>query len=208
MGVAGVVAGTGVIESSTILIIGAMAISPDLLPLAAACVGLVGRRPRLVRRSVGTLATGLVASTITAVVATVILRTFDVYDGDLGAGGIHGLVTTDPSTILVVLAAGVAAMLTYESRAGAAVGVAISVTTIPASAYLGVAAASSQRARRARGRRRAGHQPHLPAPVGHRDARDPTVDPRPPGRGRPDLTDGRIRRPPAHTGARRSGRLP
>ena len=41
--------------------------------------------------------------------------------------------------MLIALAAGVAAMLAFETRASAAVGVAISVTTIPASAYLGVA---------------------------------------------------------------------
>ena len=41
--------------------------------------------------------------------------------------------------MLIALAAGIAAMLSFESRASAAVGVAISVTTIPASAYLGVA---------------------------------------------------------------------
>jgi Domain of unknown function (DUF389) len=40
---------------------------------------------------------------------------------------------------LIALAAGVAAILFFETRASAAVGVAISVTTIPASAYLGVA---------------------------------------------------------------------
>ncbi len=49
---------------------------------------------------------------------------------------------TDYSTVLVALAAGVAAMLSFETRASAAVGVAISVTTIPASAYLGVALGS------------------------------------------------------------------
>jgi hypothetical protein len=40
----------------------------------------------------------------------------------------------------VALAAGVAAMLSFETRASFAVGVAISVTTIPAAAYVGVAA--------------------------------------------------------------------
>jgi hypothetical protein len=43
------------------------------------------------------------------------------------------------TTILVALAAGIAGMLAVETRASAAVGVAISVTTIPAAAYLGVA---------------------------------------------------------------------
>ena len=40
----------------------------------------------------------------------------------------------------MALAAGVAGMLAFETRASSAVGVAISVTTIPAAAYLGVAA--------------------------------------------------------------------
>jgi hypothetical protein len=40
----------------------------------------------------------------------------------------------------VALAAGVAGMLALETRASSGVGVAISVTTIPAAAYLGVAA--------------------------------------------------------------------
>jgi Domain of unknown function (DUF389) len=53
---------------------------------------------------------------------------------------LHGLTTVNSSTFLVALAAGVAGILALETRASAAVGVAISVTTIPASAYLGVAA--------------------------------------------------------------------
>ena len=44
-----------------------------------------------------------------------------------------------PGTVLVALAAGMAGMLAYETAAGAAVGVAISVTTIPAAAYVGCA---------------------------------------------------------------------
>jgi Domain of unknown function (DUF389) len=40
---------------------------------------------------------------------------------------------------VVALAAGVAGMLALETRASAGVGVAVSVTTIPAAAYLGVA---------------------------------------------------------------------
>ncbi len=40
----------------------------------------------------------------------------------------------------MAFAAGVAGMLALETRASSAVGVGISVTTIPASAYLGVAA--------------------------------------------------------------------
>ena len=51
-----------------------------------------------------------------------------------------GLTSVTNETIAVALAAGVAGMLALETRASSGVGVAISVTTIPAAAYLGVAA--------------------------------------------------------------------
>jgi Domain of unknown function (DUF389) len=57
----------------------------------------------------------------------------------VGDSSLNGLAKTDYSTVMIALAAGVAAILSFETRASAAVGVAISVTTIPASAYLGVA---------------------------------------------------------------------
>jgi hypothetical protein len=49
------------------------------------------------------------------------------------------LTTVNDETIVVALAAGVAGMLALETRASSGVGVAVSVTTIPAAAYLGVA---------------------------------------------------------------------
>ncbi len=49
--VAGVIASYGVIEYNVILIVGAMAISPDLLPITAVGVGLVDRRLRLASRA-------------------------------------------------------------------------------------------------------------------------------------------------------------
>mgnify|MGYP002683639416 CR=1 FL=1 len=49
------------------------------------------------------------------------------------------LVHTDYATVVVALAAGIAGILAFETRAAAAVGVAISITTVPASAYFGVA---------------------------------------------------------------------
>jgi uncharacterized membrane protein len=44
-----------------------------------------------------------------------------------------------PGSLVVAAAAGVAGMLAFERPGGAAVGVAISVTTIPAAAYVGAA---------------------------------------------------------------------
>ena len=62
MAVAGVIAAFGVLEHSAILIVGAMAVSPDLLPLTAAAVAVVGRRPQLLGRALGTLLPGLVTA--------------------------------------------------------------------------------------------------------------------------------------------------
>ena len=59
--VAGVIAAYGVIEVNSVLIVGAMAVSPDVLPVAAACVALIGRRRRLAGRAIVTLAIGLAA---------------------------------------------------------------------------------------------------------------------------------------------------
>jgi uncharacterized membrane protein len=50
------------------------------------------------------------------------------------------LTAVNHETIVVAVFAGVAGMLALETRASSAVGVAVSVTTIPAAAYLGVAA--------------------------------------------------------------------
>jgi uncharacterized hydrophobic protein (TIGR00271 family) len=146
MAVAGVVAGLGVIKGNAILIVGAMAVSPDLLPLCSVCVGVVGRRRRLTRRALATLLLGLALVGAMASVLTLLLELTGIISGDLvlGAGGLGGLAETDYSTVLVALVAGVAAMLSFETRASAAVGVAISVTTIPASAYWGVALGTGQ----------------------------------------------------------------
>ena len=46
-----------------------------------------------------------------------------------------------PGSLLVAAAAGMAGMLSFERAGGIAVGVAISVTTIPAAAYVGAAIA-------------------------------------------------------------------
>jgi uncharacterized hydrophobic protein (TIGR00271 family) len=140
MAVAAVLAAVGVITDNPILIVGAMAVSPDLLPICAACVGIVARRARLARRATVTLLLGILLTwAVSAGLAWglqavgILSSSFEVHDTAL-----HGLAQIDYSTVLVALAAGVAAMLSFETRAASAVGVAISVTTIPASALFGV----------------------------------------------------------------------
>jgi uncharacterized hydrophobic protein (TIGR00271 family) len=139
--VAAVIAACGVITSSSILIVGAMAVSPDLLPICATCVGLARGERRLARRAFVTLTLGLGLVVVTAMVLSALLSFFGFLpDGfEVEQSALSTLAKTDYTTVLVALAAGIAGMLSFETRASAAVGVAISVTTIPASAYLGVA---------------------------------------------------------------------
>jgi uncharacterized hydrophobic protein (TIGR00271 family) len=141
MGCAGVIAALGVLTKNSVLIVGAMAISPDLLPLCATCVGIVDRRRRLASRAFAALVVGLAMAAVTALLVTVVLRAFDYAPANesLGDGGLGILPSVNVATVLVAFAAGIAGILSFETRASAAVGVAISITTIPAAAFVGVA---------------------------------------------------------------------
>jgi uncharacterized hydrophobic protein (TIGR00271 family) len=142
MAVAGVIAAFGVIEQDQILIVGAMAVAPDLLPVTAACTGLVLHRRRLIRGGLASLLVGLGVACVVAAALTGLLDLFGLLPAgfELHETGFAAQQHVSAETILVALAAGVAGMLAVETRASMGVGVAISVTTIPAAAFLGVAA--------------------------------------------------------------------
>jgi len=143
MACAGVVAAFGVIYANVTLVVGAMAISPDTLPITAAATALVLRRGRLAARALVAVACGLGTAWVVGGVLTLVLNHLHLlpHGFAVGQGGfLQGLSTGNISTPMVAFGAGLAAILALETRASSAVGVAISVTTIPASAYLGVAA--------------------------------------------------------------------
>jgi uncharacterized hydrophobic protein (TIGR00271 family) len=143
MFVAGVIACYGVLDSNGILIVGAMAVSPDLLPITAIGVGIVSRRLALAGRALLTLALGLAVASAAAAIFTLAQDQLDLIPSGFSlqeTGVLGSLTSVNDETVAVALAAGVAGMLALETRASSGVGVAISVTTIPAAAYLGVAA--------------------------------------------------------------------
>jgi uncharacterized hydrophobic protein (TIGR00271 family) len=143
MACAGVIADFGVLTRGPILVVGAMALSPDLLPLCATCVGIVGKRPRLAARAFTALVIGLAVAGMAAFVVTALLRVggYPPANGSLGDGGLGVLPTVNVATLVVAAVAGVAGVLAFRTRSSVVVGVAISITTIPAAAFIGAAVA-------------------------------------------------------------------
>jgi uncharacterized hydrophobic protein (TIGR00271 family) len=145
MVLAAVIAACGILTDSPVLIVGAMVVGPDFGPVAALCVALVKPRRKRVVRAATTLLVGLGAAAVGAFGVTLLLRAAGVVDRgyELGDRGLTSFISNpDAFSVIVALAAGVVGMLTVtEDRAGALVGVLVSVTTIPAAANIGVAVA-------------------------------------------------------------------
>ena len=139
------IAALGIITDSLILIIGAMVVGPEFGPLAGLCVALVQRQRDLARRSLRALAVGFPLGIAAALVLTLALRVVDSAPDQLGAVSRPATLfisNPDEYSVLVALLAGVAGALSLSTaKSGALVGVLISVTTIPAAANIGVAAA-------------------------------------------------------------------
>jgi uncharacterized hydrophobic protein (TIGR00271 family) len=144
MASAGIIAGIGVLTGSAVLLVGAMALSPDLLPISATAIGLVERRWQVAIKALRVLLIGLATGALGAFAATAVLRLFHRVPDDLRLADTamgEALTQLGPGSLIVAAAAGVAGMMAFERPGGAAVGVAISVTTIPAAAYVGAAMA-------------------------------------------------------------------
>jgi len=145
MSIASVIAAVGILLDSPILIVGAMVVGPEYGPIAAGCVALTRRRWRSAGQAAGTLGSGLLVAAAASLLATVLFRTtglsvdqYDLSDRELTAFISH----PDGLGVVVALLAGIVGMLSLtQSRSGALVGVLVSVTTIPAVANVGVAAA-------------------------------------------------------------------
>lgn len=143
--IAAVIAGVGILLDAPILIVGAMVVGPEYGPLSALCIGLVRRRAETVGGAVRTLAAGLASASAASLIATLAFRAtglapdrYDLSDRQLTAFISH----PDGMAAVVAVLAGVVGMLSVtQARAGALIGVLVSVTTIPAVANVGVATA-------------------------------------------------------------------
>lgn len=143
--IAALIAAVGLVEDAPILIVGAMVVGPEFGPIAGLSVGLFNRRVAQVRSAAWTLAAGLATAAGATFGATAAADALDLVPAEFSPSiqPLTGFIV-DPSVLsfVVALLAGVAGTLSLtQAKAGALIGVLISVTTIPAVAAFGVAGA-------------------------------------------------------------------
>jgi uncharacterized hydrophobic protein (TIGR00271 family) len=139
------IAAVGILNDEIVLIIGAMVVGPEFGPLAGLCVALVHRRAELVKRSLTALLVGFPVAITASFLFTLLMDALGLIPSDFAQENhpfTDFIARPDHFTAIVAALAGVAGMLSLTSaKSGALVGVLISVTTIPAAANIGVAAA-------------------------------------------------------------------
>jgi uncharacterized hydrophobic protein (TIGR00271 family) len=135
----------GIFTGSPILIVGAMVVGPEFGPLAGLCVAAVERRRRPALRSLTALAVGFPFGITAAFVFTLVCVATGLVDADFKSVDnplTQFIAEPDAFSVIVAVFAGAAGVLSLTSaKSGALIGVLISVTTIPAAANIGVAAA-------------------------------------------------------------------
>src|SRR3954452_20405049 len=145
MVLAGIIAAIGIFLDSEILVVGAMVVGPEFGPVAGLCVAIVQVRPNLAKRSAAALAIGFPLAIAATVLATLAFDAFELIPESFDVDK-HQLASSiskpDAFAFIVAVCAGTAGMLSLSTaKSGALIGVLISVTTIPAAANIGIAAA-------------------------------------------------------------------
>jgi uncharacterized hydrophobic protein (TIGR00271 family) len=139
------IAACGVVLDNAILIVGAMAVGPEFGPLAGFSTALVQRHPRLALRSLIALIVGFAVAMALTVGFSWLMDALDLFhksdlEGDRPNTAF--VYAPDAFSFVVAVLAGIAGTLSLTSaKSGALVGVAISVTTVPAAANAAVALA-------------------------------------------------------------------
>ncbi|MEU9432652.1 DUF389 domain-containing protein [Streptomyces sp. NPDC048252] len=137
------IAACGVVLDNAVLIVGAMAVGPEFGPLAGVCTSIVQRAPRLALRSLIALLVGFAVAMAVTVGFSLFMDAIDLFskeqlEADRPQTGF--VYAPDAFSFIVAVLAGAAGTLSLTSaKSGALVGVAISVTTVPAAANAAVA---------------------------------------------------------------------
>ncbi|MEU8697290.1 DUF389 domain-containing protein [Streptomyces sp. NPDC048680] len=143
LAVATMLAACGVMLDNAILIVGAMAVGPEFGPLAGISTALVQRAPRLVWRSLWALVGGFAVAMVLTAGFAWLMDAFGLFDAamiEAKRPNTAFIWQPDWMSFVVAFLAGIAGTLSLTSaKSGALIGVAISVTTVPAAANAAVA---------------------------------------------------------------------
>ncbi len=145
MVLAALLSAVSILLDSAVLLVGAMVVGPEFGPIAGVCVALVRRERRLALRSGLALAVGFPLAIAVTFVTIIIFKetgispaTFTEDDHELA----RIIASPDFYAAFVAVCAGAAGVLSLSTaKSGALIGVLISVTTLPAAANVGLAAA-------------------------------------------------------------------
>jgi uncharacterized hydrophobic protein (TIGR00271 family) len=137
MSLATLIASIAIVLDSQILIIGAMVLGPEFVPIAALGLSLVRRRRNLFQRAIRTLLVGFATSIFLATLLALLARAV----GWVELGDVIGerpqtdfIYSPDKWSFIVAIVAAAAGVLSLtSSKVGGLSGVFISVTTVPAS---------------------------------------------------------------------------
>ena len=137
MTLATLLASIAIVLDSQVLVIGAMVLGPEFVPIAALGLALVRRRKTLFSRALVTLLVGFAVAIVVATLLALLAR----WLGWVDAGDITGnrpetdfIYTPDRWSFVVAVIAAAAGVLSLTSaKVGGLSGVFISVTTVPAS---------------------------------------------------------------------------
>ncbi|MGW2900270.1 DUF389 domain-containing protein [Streptomyces sp. NPDC001212] len=139
------IAACGVVLDNAVLIVGAMAVGPEFGPLAGIGTALVQRAPRLALRSLIALLAGFALAMAVTAGFTLFMDALELFSKAKLEGprpNTAFVYAPDAFSFVVAVLAGAAGTLSLTSaKSGALIGVAISVTTVPAAANAAVALA-------------------------------------------------------------------
>jgi uncharacterized hydrophobic protein (TIGR00271 family) len=144
---AGLIGACGILTNSQILIVGAMVVGPEYSAIIAVALGMERHDGYAIRRGLLVLVVGF----LFAIAVTLLFALCIRWAGRAPESFLHGVrpvsdLINSPNiySVVVAVVAGVVGVISLTlSRAGALIGVFISITTIPAAADIGVSLAFS-----------------------------------------------------------------
>ncbi|MFR9794484.1 DUF389 domain-containing protein [Streptomyces sp. MS06] len=143
--IAVMLAACGVMLDNAVLIVGAMAVGPEFGPLAGISTALVQRAGRLAGRSLFALLAGFALAIVLTVLFSLVMDATGLFRESMlerTRANTEFIWRPDRTSFVVAFLAGIAGTLSLTSaKSSALIGVAISVTTVPAAGNAAVALA-------------------------------------------------------------------